>query len=361
MVEFSYIHIPFCTQKCKYCSFVSFINHSLKEKYIKALLKEIKNNYKNEPQKTIYFGGGTPSLLEINEVEQIIKQFNIEKNAEITFEINPENASLEYLQNLKKLGINRISIGVQSFDDKDLKEIGRRHTANETIEAVKNSKRAGINNISIDLIYGLKNQTLKNWESNLEIANSLDIEHISTYGLKIEDDTYYGKFPPKNLPDEEKQAEMYKLAIEKLNNFELYEISNFAKNKTFQSKHNLNYWSLNPYYGFGISASGFCNNTRYTNTNIIKEYLKNPFKKREEIKLNKKSLLEEFIFLGFRKTEGINTEEIKNRFNIDFDSQYKQILQKYMNSGHILKTKNGYKLSTDGILISNYILCDFLM
>ena len=234
MVEFSYIHIPFCSKKCKYCSFVSFINLNLIDKYTDALLFEIQKEYDNTPQKTLYFGGGTPSLLSIEQVKKIKDRFIFQKNPEITFEINPENASLDYLKGLYDIGINRISLGIQTFNDKNLEETGRRHSSKESLLAIENAINSGFKNISIDLMYGLNNQTIKDFEKDLDIANSLNITHISTYGLKIEEGTYYYKFVPKNLPDEELQADMYKLAIEKLTNFNLYEISNFAKNKDYE-------------------------------------------------------------------------------------------------------------------------------
>ena len=360
MIEYTYIHIPFCKSKCKYCAFLSFVNLNLIEKYVNSLLLQIEKECNNFLQKTIYFGGGTPSLLSIEQIEKIIKRFNTDKNTEITIEINPENITLEYLKNLKKTGINRLSIGVQTFCDEILSEIGRGHTKNDAINIIKLAKDAGFKNISIDLIYGLPNQTLNDLKKDLEIANSLDIEHISTYGLKIEDKTYYKKFTPKNLADDEMQAKMYKETINGLDNFNLYEISNFCKSEKYMSKHNLNYWNLTPYNGFGLGASGFDGVNRYKNTENLKEYLIDPTKKDEFFALNKQELLEETIFLGFRKAKGINIKEINEKFKIDFDKKYKNIINKYTKTGHIEKTKDGYKLTLDGILISNYILCDFL-
>ena len=360
MVEFSYIHIPFCIKRCKYCAFTSFINLNFIDKYIDGLLIEIENLYKNEPQKTLYFGGGTPSLLKIEQIKKIINKFKFTDNPEITFEVNPENANLDYFKKLFDAGINRLSIGIQSFNDDILSAIGRCHNSKEGLIAIENAKKGGFKNVSIDLMYGLPNQTIKNLEDDLKIANNLNIEHISTYGLKIEEKTYFDKFKPENLPDEDMQADMYKLIIEKLTNFSRYEISNFCKNDNFKSLHNLNYWNLNPYYGFGISASGFDGIHRYKNIENIKEYLINPLKKEEITPISNEHLLEEAIFLGFRKSDGIDINEINKKFQIDFNQKYKEIIEKYINSKHILKTNNGYKLSIDGVLISNYILCDFL-
>jgi len=175
MVEFSYIHIPFCTSKCRYCAFTSFINLNYIEEYIQALLIEIKAKYKNEEQKTIYFGGGTPSLLNINQIERILKQFNVKKDVEITFEINPENASLDYLKALYELNINRLSFGVQTFDDNILKLTGRRHGAKTAITAIENAKNLGFKNISADLIYGLPDQSILKWKKDIKTIKNLII------------------------------------------------------------------------------------------------------------------------------------------------------------------------------------------
>ena len=360
MTEFSYVHIPFCRSKCRYCAFVSFVNLNFIDKYIEALLIEIEKKYKNEPQKTLYFGGGTPSLLSIAQVKKIISRFNFKKNPEITFEVNPESVDYDYLKALFDMGINRLSIGIQTFDDENLGYIGRFHNSKDSFLAIENAKKAGFKNVSIDLIYGLINQDIKKWKKDLETVKNLDIEHISTYGLKIEEKTYFSKFPPENLPDEETQALMYEVLTDELKNFYHYEISNFAKNENFVSKHNLNYWTLKPYYGFGPSASGFLNDIRYKNTDNMKEYLKNPVSEIEKKKLTKEEKLEEMIFLGFRKLKGIETDKINKEFNIDFENKYNKILKKYQESGHILKTEKGYKLTRNGVLISNYILSDFL-
>ncbi len=360
MTKYCYIHIPFCKKKCKYCSFVSYINLNLIDEYINSLQKQIKAKYKNEALKTLYIGGGTPSIIKIEQLKKIIELFRFEINPEITIEVNPENGNIEYLKKLSELGFNRISIGVQSFNQKLIEEIGRCHSVVDSYNSIENAKAAGFKNISIDLIYGLNNQTLDDWTNDLKIAKELSLEHISTYGLKIEDGTYYSKFTPKNLPDENMQAKMYEICTEELKDYTHYEISNFAKNKNYISKHNLNYWNLKPYYGFGLNASGLNRNIRYKNTINIKNYINDPTKLEDKIKLNKEELLEEYIFLGFRKKEGINTDKINKKFDINFEDKYKNIIQKYLKTGHIKKTKNGYCLSIKGVLISNYILCDFL-
>ena len=356
-----YIHIPFCKQKCNYCSFVSYPNLSYKQQYISCLKEEIKAKYKNEILKTLYFGGGTPSLMTIYELKSILELFNIDETTEITLEINPETVDKEYLKDLKTLGINRLSIGCQTFNDKILKLIGRKHTSKQAIETVDFANQAGFTNISLDFIYGLPNQTEKDFTKDLERAITSDICHISLYGLKIDEGCIFYKNYPANLPDEDAQSVMYRNAINILtaNNFEHYEISNFAK-KGYESKHNLNYWNNNSYYGFGIAAHGYTNGIRYSNPVTFDEYFKNPIKPFETKKLSEQEKLEEEIFLGLRRMNGIDVGFINNKYNINFEEKYKSLLDKYILSGHLVKTENGYKFSTDGVLVSNYILADFL-
>lgn len=360
MATSAYIHIPFCKSKCKYCSFVSFTNENKILDYFSALLKDIDFNYKGEELKTLYFGGGTPSLVSSELIKSVIDKFSLTPNCEITFEVNPDDATFEYLNQLFNIGINRISMGSQSFDDSILKAIGRRHNSQDVINAVKTAQEVGFKNISLDLIYGLPKQNLKLLKKDLEIISSLNIQHISTYGLKIEEESYFGKNPPKNLPDEDLQADMYLLINSYLENkdYKRYEISNFAING-YESKHNLNYWNNAEYYGFGVAAHGYLKGIRYSNFKTLEEYIISPQEQETVQVLSMQEKLEEEIFLGFRKTEGINVDTINNKFNIDFDKKYKKTLEKYI-PNFIEKTKNGYKLTLEGTLLSNNILSEFI-
>ena len=372
MVKSVYIHIPFCKKKCNYCTFVSYPNLDLRSKYIEALLTEIKTNYNEEELKTIYFGGGTPSLFEVEYLKRILNALSFPLASgrgvrsegtiltEITLEINPETVDEKYLSELKKIGINRLSIGVQEFNDGILKSIGRIHNSKKAINTIKTAQKVGFKNINIDLIYGLPNQTMANFEYSLKKAFELGIQHISLYGLKIEEGCYFYKNYPKNLPDDDMQAQFYLKAIEMCakNGFEQYEISNFAL-KGFESKHNLNYWNNENYYGFGCSASGYEGNVRYYNEVDLQKYIENPLKKLHQDILTPKQQLEEEIFLGFRKFEGIDIEQINERYSIDFEKKYKKPLKKYLGT-HILKTPKGYRLSTEGFLVSNVVLAEFL-
>ena len=349
-----YIHIPFCKSKCKYCSFVSFPTLEKKQKYLDALKKEIQFHYKGEELKTLYFGGGTPSLLDIDEFKSLLTLFNTTSSTEITTELNPETLNQEYLDELKKIGINRISLGCQTFDDEILKLIGRRHTSQQVKDSVIFAQKAGFNNISLDFIYGLPTQTIEGFTNDLKQAKSLGIQHISLYGLKIDEGCYFYKNMPENLPDDDTQADMYYKAIETLKDFQHYEISNFGT----PSQHNLNYWNNENYYGFGVAAHGYINNVRYSNPETLEDYIECPTKHATEIVLTKQEQLEEEIFLGFRKMEGINIESINKKYAIDFDTKYNNILKTY--SKYLTKTKNGYSLNNEGILISNNILSEFL-
>ena len=375
MVESAYIHIPFCKSKCAYCSFVSFNRLEKITGYVYALLKDISDNYCGEKLRTLYFGGGTPSLLPIDLLSKIIKKFKFQNNYELTMEINPDDANLEYFSALKTLGVNRLSLGSQTFGDKILKLIGRRHDSNAIVNAVKLAKEAGFTNISVDLIYGLPLQTLDSLKNDLEKFLELDIQHISTYGLKIEEGSKWGRGKCIKgdtlaisigegtteicLPDDDAQADMYELinnTLEK-NGYYRYEVSNFAKSG-YESKHNLNYWDNNEYYGFGCAAHGYVDGIRYSNYSTLDEYMAKPSTHELGHTLSQQEKLEEEIFLGFRKRSGINVNKINERFGIDFDTKYKNVLEKYRD--FIEPTSCGYTLNLRGVLISNLILSEFI-
>ena len=356
----AYIHIPFCNSKCYYCAFISTVNQKLQTGYLISLLKDIDTNYKKNLLSTLYFGGGTPSKMPVDYVKKIINKFEFEENPEITFELNPENATKDYLLCLKEFGINRISIGIQTFNDDILKIIGRRHDSKQALSALKIAKDIGFDNISADLIYGLPNQTISDFNDDLQCLKSLNIPHISLYGLKIEENSIFGKKPPNNIPDDDAQADMYLMAIKILNNYNHYEISNFALSDEYKSRHNLNYWKNNEYYGFGCAAHGYENGIRYANIFDIHKYIENPLLKDFGHTETKEEKLQEEIFLGFRITDGINIENINKKYKINFEEKYEKILNKYLNTGHIIKTNHGYKLTDSGLLISTVILADFI-
>lgn len=363
MVQSVYIHIPFCVKKCKYCSFVSFETLEKKKGYLYSLLKEIDYYYKGEALKTFYVGGGTPSVMSIDELKKIVDKFEFESDCEKTVELNPNDVTEEYARGLFELGFNRVSLGSQSFDDEILELIGRRHKADEIVKAVNVLKKSGFENISLDLIYGLPTQTVDGFESDLKRAFELDVQHISLYGLKIDEGSYFYTHAPENLPDDDIQADMYLLAnrLVKENGFEHYEISNYARRR-FNSRHNTNYWKCGEYYGFGVSAHGYENGVRYSNKTNLNDYMENPVDREYGKFLTEQEQLEERIFLGFRLEEGIDVQSINDDFGIDFEDKYCEVLEKYSN--YLVKTPLGYKLSNDsehnGFLMSNIILSEFL-
>lgn len=363
MVQSVYIHIPFCVKKCKYCSFVSFETLEKRKGYLYSLLKEIDYYYRGEPLKTFYIGGGTPSLMSIDELSKIVNKFEFEADCERAIELNPNDVTDEYARGLNSLGFNRVSLGSQSFDDNILKLIGRRHESGEIVRAVDILKKNGFENISLDLIYGLPTQTIEGFENDLRRVFELDVQHISLYGLKIDEGSYFYRHEPDGLPDDDSQADMYLLAnrLVRESGFEHYEISNYAK-EGFNSRHNTNYWRCGEYYGFGVSAHGYENGVRYSNKTNLTDYMENPVDREFGKFLTVQEQLEERIFLGFRLEEGIDVGAINNDFGIDFEKKYSEVLQKY--SDYLVKTERGYKLSNDsehnGFLMSNIILSEFL-
>ena len=361
MVKSAYIHIPFCRQKCHYCSFVSFPYFEKKEQYLSSLKKQISVEYKGEELNTLYFGGGTPSLLSPDEISSLIQMFKLADDAEVTLELNPETVNQEYFTELAKTRVNRLSVGSQSFDNEILSLIGRCHKAEDIFQVVKDARNAGFENISLDFIYGLPNQTGESFVCDLEKAIELGVEHISLYGLKIDEDCYFANFPPENMADDDIQAQMYLSAIETLtkNGFRHYEISNFSRGDKY-SRHNVTYWKNQEYYGFGLAAHGYVDGVRYSNIAELSKYLCEPCQKDSEQILSIQEKLEEEIFLGLRLVEGINIKEIEKKFNIDFCEKYSTILKKYEQEG-LLEIKSDFmRFTKQGFLVSNYILADFI-
>lgn len=351
-----YIHIPFCKTICSYCDFCKFYyNEKWVDNYLIALEKEIKSKYKNEPINTIYIGGGTPTSLNIKQLEkllQLTKLFNFEK-IEFTVETNAD-LSLDKVKLLKQYGVNRISIGVQTVNPKHLKFLNRNHTKEEVINLVNLLKQYDFN-VNVDLMYGMPNQTLKELEEDLDFILSLDVNHISTYSLIIEPHTKIYIDNVTNI-DEDLDYQMYQLINKKLKNYVHYEISNFAK-EGYYSKHNLVYWNNLEYYGFGIGASGYIDGVRYDNTRSYQNYLNGNYLF-ESHKLSKKEKIENEFILGFRKLEGINILEFKAKY--DMNVLDIGIVKKLLKEGK-LSVDNGYlKINPKYIYISNTILVNFI-
>ena len=359
MTENCYIHIPFCKSKCNYCAFVSYPCLDKMTGYVYSLLKEITEHYRGERLKTLYIGGGTPSLLPLNLLEKILAKFNYDSETEVTIELNPDDVSFEKIEAFKKMGVNRFSVGVQSFDDNVLSLCGRRHDANVAQRALSVLSELGLN-YSADLIYGLPAQTLESFLDDLKSLVNAKVPHISLYGLKIEENTPFYSDEPQNLPDDDLQADMYLAACGYLakEGFNHYEISNFAK-PNYESKHNINYWRNNSYYGFGVAAHGYVDGFRYYNTSSLERYMQTPDVSEYAHHVTEQEVLEEEIFLGLRLAEGLCVDDLNTKFGIDFCSKFEKALKKF--DTEYLKKENGRIFLTEkGFMLSNIILSEFV-
>lgn len=372
-----YIHIPFCVEKCFYCDFNSYKikNKNEKKDYIKSLEKEIylyKEEFKDKVFDTIFFGGGTPSILESEEIElifsNIYNNFNISKNAEITIECNPGTLTKKKLQTMKNCGVNRLSIGLQTTQNENLKYIGRIHTYEIFEKNYKEALEIGFENINIDLMYSLPNQTFDEYKESLDKIIKLNPTHISAYSLILEENTKLYEMYEKNefnLNSDELDIKIYNYTIKKLkeNGYNHYEISNYSK-KSYECKHNIIYWKCDNYLGLGAGASGYVKNTRYKNVDSINDYnnsLKDNKKPIEEInELTDKDKVEEAIIMNLRMTEGINILEFNKNYNINFKEKYNNILEKLKNENLIIEKNNKVFFTKRGREISNTILIEFL-
>ena len=359
-----YIHIPFCEYICHYCDFVKQVpkNDLMIDKYLDHLIKEI-NSYQSHFNEidTIYIGGGTPSMLKPYQLEKLLASIQNIPAFEKTIEVNPESYSFEKGLIFKKYGINRVSLGVQSFNNNILKYINRNHTEDEVFYAINNLKSLGLNNISVDLIYAIPGQTIEMLEYDLEMINKLNINHVSCYSLILENKTYFyhqylkGNYEPV---DNELEAQMFDIVMNKLkqNGFEHYEISNFAKNKQY-SFHNMLYWTLNEYIGCGLGAHGYINNYRTYNNKSLNKYYENPLNiKVEQTKLD--NLQDELIF-GLRLLKGVNIKKIEEKYSLDFLNKYPEILEK-IELGLVELNNDILKLTPKGIFLGNLVFEVFI-
>ena len=353
IVNYCYIHIPFCKKICTYCDFCKmYYNENFINKYLKALDKEINDNYKGETLKTLYIGGGTPSCLNMDELRklfEVLKKFELDFNYEFTFECNLNDITEELLLFLKENNVNRLSIGVESFNEKILKVLGRKYNFDimEKLELVKKY----FSNINIDLIYGVNGESLEDLKEDLDKFIKLDVSHISIYSLILEDNTIL-KVNNYEEIDSDLCRSMYDYICDILEKEDYihYEISNFSK-EGFQSKHNLNYWNNGKYYGFGLGASGFTKNIRYSNTRGVNKYLKGNFRSEEEI-ISEKVDMENFMILGLRKIEGVSKQEFYKRYNKKIEDVF--------NVSKLEESKDYYFIKKDNMYVSNYILEDFI-
>lgn len=371
-----YIHVPFCRSKCQYCDFYSLTTKDdrLMDSFLDAVCAHIKEAGQLAPGyevDTIYFGGGTPSYFGADGMSSILsairRNFDVATTAEITFEANPDSVTPKLLRRLRSEGFNRVSLGIQCDDDAILEKIGRPHNYEQAVAAVKYIRRAGFRNLSVDLMYGLPDQTLAGWQETLQNVLTLEPEHISCYGLKVEEGTPLHKYLAyNNLPDDDTQADMYLAAVEILRGkgMRQYEISNFSR-RGMESRHNLKYWTGGEYLGFGPDASSDFAGKRFRMVRDLRRYV--------EGVLNHGSIVEElqeipqrerageYIMTRLRTTVGINAEEYESRFLLPFQP-LDAALERCRQSGYALKMEGGcWRLTPEGFLVSNSILTDLLL
>lgn len=349
-----YVHIPFCKKRCLYCDFFSTTLLERRKEYVEAVLKEIAER-KNEVDeiRTIYLGGGTPSTLDAADIRRILEAVGTDKAEEITMELNPGDATQEYLQAIRKAGINRLSIGIQSFQDDLLQLIGRRHNAAQAIEAVKMAQEAGFDNISIDLMYALPTQSMSQWKVDIETALELKIQHISCYGLMYEEGTVLTKRVEAGeltAIDEDEENAMYDYLCKRLQEagFVHYEVSNFAI-PGYEAKHNSRYWDGTPYVGIGAGAHSYVGNIRSWNKDDLEAYLSGKAQREQEV-LSETDIYNERIMLGLRTNKGVERSAIKKD------------VKAHIEAGLLRETENGHIVATQqGLHILNRIIEDLMI
>lgn len=370
-----YIHIPFCKKRCIYCDFYSTVDNRLAESYIDVLCAELTARMAEiagNDVTTIYIGGGTPSQLTIAQLSRLVfhikRILNFEKIEEFTIEVNPDDVTSEYMRACRDMGINRVSMGIQSFVDAELKVINRRHDAGEACEAVKIIKEAGFSNISIDLIYGLPLQTLESWRYSVAEAVALDVPHVSCYNLSYEEGTTLYNMKESGLVEEcceDYCIGMYEILVEELTRagYEHYEISNFAKSGQY-SRHNSNYWNLTPYLGLGASAHSFDGEVRRYNPSSIGEYIQKvreygvAYEEEFETDLER---FNEFVMINLRTKWGVSYTDVEQRFGLDICRNLKLNSRRFVDTGELREDDGVLCLTEKGIMLADYIIRNLMV
>ncbi len=378
-----YIHTPFCKSKCAYCNFFSLASESKINDYVEALKKEIvlrKNYLGDETVKTIYFGGGTPSLLSVKNIEEILellnKNYEIISSPEITLEINPDTINREKMSSLKQIGVNRMSVGIQSFDDDDLRYLGRRHDSRHAMQVLEDLKHTDFEKITLDLIYGMPTLTEEKWNKNLDIFFSTGITHLSAYALTVEPKTILGQRIEKGelqSVSEEDTIRHYNILVDrtKENGFEHYEISNFAK-EGFRSQHNSIYWRDEKYLGLGPSAHSYDGISRQWNISNLTKYIQlvgdaetqrcrdaELFYEKEILSTEDK--FNEYVMTSLRTSWGCDIEKIERDYGKSYAHHFLRNIKKYLENGEMLKENNTYFLSEEGKLFADGIAADLFL
>ena len=368
----AYVHIPFCTQICYYCDFSKvFIKNQPVDSYLEHLIEEY-DSYDIKKLRTLYIGGGTPTALSAPQLafllEKLTEKLDLSYLEELTIEANPGDLDQEKIAVLKDSPVNRVSLGVQTFNDRMLKQIGRSHSEKDIYENIANLKKAGFDNISIDLIYALPKQTMEDVKTNVSKAIALDIPHMSLYSLILENHTVFmnrmrrGKLP---LPKEDLEAEMFDYIIAELEKagFEHYEISNFSK-PGFESRHNLMYWDNAEYYGIGAGASGYVDGVRYKNHGPIRHYLQaveaGNARVQEEV-LTLKEKMEEEMFLGLRKKSGVSKKRFEEKFGLSFEDQYGAVVFELTEQGLLVPDRDIVRMTKQGLFLGDTVAEKFIL
>ena len=367
-----YVHMPFCVQKCLYCDFLSW--HDSREnqaRYVQALCREIRACQGRYPARvsSLFFGGGTPSVLEPGHMTEIMEAlaevFSFEPDSEMSIEANPGTVNLEKLKTYEKIGLNRISFGLQSAHNEELKALGRIHTWEEFLESYDLARQAGFDNINVDLMSGIPDQTLSSWQKTLSRVLELAPEHVSAYSLIVEEGTPFAQ-RKLNLPEEEEERRMYEMTAEMLGSqgYRQYEISNYALPKR-ECAHNMGYWMRDDYLGLGLGAASLFDSQRWNNTDSMEEYLEKS-ERPEEIqvcreKLSVREQMEETMFLGLRMTEGIELERFQEEFGISVEEVYGDALRRLEGLGLLQADGGRIYLTRKGISLSNQVFVEFLL
>lgn len=370
-----YIHIPFCIRKCRYCDFLSFpCDQEDRDAYLEALIREIEvtGTTVEEEVSSVFIGGGTPSMLPASQMERILtavrEAFTLTKDCEISMESNPGTLTEAKLRAYHQMGINRLSIGLQSTEDALLKRLGRIHNYQQFLENYQAAKEAGFTSLNIDLMSGLPGQTLEMYEETLRKVTALSPQHISAYSLIIEEGTPFAMDPTveEDLPDEETERQMYAMTdrILKEAGYHRYEISNYAK-EGFECRHNKGYWQMVPYIGMGLGAASYYKGARFTNTDDYEKYIAKPFtdyeKRCEYQLLTEKDQIEDFMIFGLRMMEGVSVREFRSRFGKEMKEVYPKVLADYLQMGYLTIENDHLQLTSEGISVSNRIFVDLLL
>ncbi|REJ25294.1 MAG: oxygen-independent coproporphyrinogen III oxidase [Bacillaceae bacterium] len=378
MAEAAYIHIPFCEQICHYCDFNKFfLQNQPVDDYLQAMRLEMKKAMEdqvlNEELKTIFIGGGTPTSLSAKQLDHLMESIHqtlpMQSVVEFTVECNPDQLTMEKLSVLKNAGVNRLSIGVQAFQDSLLKKIGRTHNKETVFQAVERARSLGFENISIDLMYGLPGQMIEEWKETLSVAFSLEVQHMSAYSLIVEPKTVFYNLMRKGkllLPSQEEEAFMYETVMNEMerHGYHQYELSNFAR-KGFESKHNLTYWHNNHYYGFGAGAHSYLDGIRRENARPLKKYIEMIYKNNgtafvSENMLTKEEMMEEEMFLGLRTIRGVSKKRFRDKYGLDVGEVFGPQIEEQLRKGLLSESASHLFLTKKGMLLGNEVFQAFL-